>query len=97
MRRRALSVAFVIAAAAAVRAQSAGTMQSDHKMAPEPRMDATYALGHEGVNVVPDYAEVWYNTRDVTIEGSEEVYKRIRKIADAAAARAVKTCATISL
>lgn len=42
MRRRALSVAFVIAAAAAVRAQSAGTMHSDHKMAQEPRMDATY-------------------------------------------------------
>ncbi len=54
----------------------------------KPTVRIQYAItsGGKVPNIVPDYAEAWYNTRDITIEGSEEVYKRIRKIADAAAA-----------
>ncbi len=36
-------------------------------------------------NVVPDHAVAWYNCRDVTLEGSAQVFERIKKIAEAAA------------
>jgi aminobenzoyl-glutamate utilization protein B len=54
----------------------------------KPTVRIQYAITEGGKvpNVVPDYAVAWYNCRDVTIEGSEEIYKRIRKIAEAAAA-----------
>lgn len=54
----------------------------------KPTVRIQYAITEGGKvpNVVPDYAVVWYNCRDVTIEGSEEIYKRIRRIAEAAAA-----------
>jgi aminobenzoyl-glutamate utilization protein B len=52
----------------------------------KPTVRVHYAIteGGEVANVVPDYAVAWYNTRDVTIEGSAAVFDRVRKIAEAA-------------
>ena len=52
---------------------------------PTVRIHYVVTSGGKVPNVVPDYAVAWYNCRDVTIEGSEEIYKRIQKIAEAAA------------
>jgi aminobenzoyl-glutamate utilization protein B len=49
------------------------------------RIHYVVTSGGKVPNVVPDYAVAWYNCRDVTIEGSEEIYRRIQKIAEAAA------------
>jgi aminobenzoyl-glutamate utilization protein B len=52
-----------------------------------PTVRVPYAIteGGEVANIVPDYAVALYNTRDVTFEGSEEVFERVKKIAEAAA------------
>jgi aminobenzoyl-glutamate utilization protein B len=52
-----------------------------------PTVRIQYAITEGGTvpNVVPDHAVAWYNTRDVTFEGSEQIYERIKKIAKAAA------------
>jgi aminobenzoyl-glutamate utilization protein B len=52
---------------------------------PTVRIHYVVTEGGEVANVVPDYAVALYNTRDVTIEGSEEVFERVKKIAEAAA------------
>jgi aminobenzoyl-glutamate utilization protein B len=54
-------------------------------MKPTVRIQYIITKGGEVPNVVPDVATVWYNCRDITFEGSEEVYQRILKIAEAAA------------
>jgi len=53
----------------------------------KPTVRIHYAITEGGhvPNVVPDRAVAWYNTRDVTFEGSEQVFKRVEKIAKAAA------------
>lgn len=53
----------------------------------KPTVRIQYAIleGGKVANIVPDYAVAWYNTRDVTIEGSEDIFKRVKKIAEAAA------------
>jgi len=53
----------------------------------KPTVRIQYAVieGGSVPNIVPDRAVAWYNTRDVTFEGSEEVYHKVRKIADAMA------------
>jgi len=53
----------------------------------KPTVRIQYAIleGGKVANIVPDYAVAWYNTRDVTIEGSEKVFYRVKKIAEAAA------------
>jgi len=52
-----------------------------------PTVRIQYAVidGGKVPNVVPAKATAWYNCRDVTLEGSEKVLKRIKKIAEAAA------------
>lgn len=52
---------------------------------PTVRMQYVITNGGDVPNVVPDVATAWYNCRDTTFEGSEEIYKRILKIAEAAA------------
>ncbi|MFC1556590.1 amidohydrolase [candidate division KSB1 bacterium] len=53
----------------------------------KPTVRIQYAVieGGKVANVVPDYAVAWYNTRDVTIEGSEEVFNKVKRIAEASA------------
>jgi aminobenzoyl-glutamate utilization protein B len=41
--------------------------------------------GGQVVNVVPDYARLWVRVRDVKREGMEEVYERVKKMAEGAA------------
>jgi len=52
-----------------------------------PTVRIQYAVidGGKVPNVVPAKATAWYNCRDVTLEGSEKVLERIKKIAEAAA------------
>jgi len=52
-----------------------------------PTVRIQYAVvdGGKVPNVVPAEAAAWYNCRDVTLEGSERVLERIKKIAEAAA------------
>lgn len=52
----------------------------------KPTVRIHYAVteGGEVANIVPDYAVALYNTRDVTLEGSEENLERVKKIATAA-------------
>lgn len=52
---------------------------------PTVRIQYVVTDGGKVPNVVPDYAVAWYNTRDVTLEGSEAVFTRVAKIAQAAA------------
>jgi aminobenzoyl-glutamate utilization protein B len=54
----------------------------------KPTVRIQYAItsGGKVPNIVPDTALAWYNCRDVTIEGSDAIFKRIRRIAEAAAA-----------
>jgi aminobenzoyl-glutamate utilization protein B len=53
----------------------------------KPTVRIQYAITEGGkvANIVPDHAVAWYNCRDVTMEGSEAVFERIKKIAVAAA------------
>jgi aminobenzoyl-glutamate utilization protein B len=53
----------------------------------KPTVRLHYAIteGGEVANIVPDYAVALYNTRDITFEGSEEVFERVKTIAEAAA------------
>jgi aminobenzoyl-glutamate utilization protein B len=41
--------------------------------------------GGQVVNVVPDYARLWVRVRDVKREGMNEVYERVKKMAEGAA------------
>lgn len=41
--------------------------------------------GGQVVNVVPDYARLWVRVRDNTREGMDEVYERVKKMAEGAA------------
>lgn len=52
-----------------------------------PTVRIQYAVIDGGTvpNIVPAKATAWYNCRDVTLEGSERVLERIKKIAEAAA------------
>jgi aminobenzoyl-glutamate utilization protein B len=52
---------------------------------PTVRIQYVVTDGGKVPNVVPDFAVAWYNCRDVTLEGSEAVFQRITKIAQAAA------------
>jgi aminobenzoyl-glutamate utilization protein B len=53
----------------------------------KPTVRISYAIteGGDVANIVPDYGVALYNTRDVTLEGSEEVFERVKTIAEAAA------------
>jgi aminobenzoyl-glutamate utilization protein B len=53
----------------------------------KPTVRIQYAVieGGSVPNIVPDRAVAWYNTRDVTFAGSEEVFEKVRTIADAMA------------
>ncbi len=53
----------------------------------EPSVRIQYAIveGGKVANIVPDYAAAWYNTRDITLEGSEAVFEKVKKIGEAAA------------
>jgi aminobenzoyl-glutamate utilization protein B len=52
---------------------------------PTVRIHYVILKGGKVPNVVPDEAEVWYFVRDLDRKGVEEVYKRLVKIAEAAA------------
>ena len=52
---------------------------------PTVRIHYVILKGGKAPNVVPDETEVWYYVRDLDREGVEEVYKRLVKIAEAAA------------
>jgi len=53
----------------------------------KPTVRIHYAIleGGKIANIVPDHAVTWYNCRDITFEGSQAIFKRIKKIANAAA------------
>jgi len=52
---------------------------------PTVRIQYVVINGGKVPNVVPAEATAWYNCRDVTLEGSERVLEKIKKIAEAAA------------
>ncbi len=53
----------------------------------EPTVRIHYHIEHSGdvVNVVPDYSKIWTRVRDTSRDGMEKVWKRVEKIAEAAA------------
>ncbi|HTF16440.1 MAG TPA: amidohydrolase [Chryseolinea sp.] len=52
---------------------------------PSVRMHYHIQDGGQVVNVVPDYARLWVRVRDNTREGMNEVYERVKKMAEGAA------------
>jgi len=52
---------------------------------PSVRMHYHIQDGGQVVNVVPDYSRLWVRVRDTKREGMEEVYARVKKMAEGAA------------
>ncbi len=52
---------------------------------PSVRMHYHIQDGGQVVNVVPDYSRIWVRVRDIKRDGMEEVYERVKKMAEGAA------------